>query len=237
MSRVSALRRVVFEDGGLGALFTSLLLMAVGGGLISMSATDARHAFEGPRELECGHWLDHPLEHRWVTLHGCRLDLASSASRNWRGVGATPVDGGVTPRTLELFIPISATEYREDPPRAVVATTEPELLGLVDQLARQPVDQIDAFIEAHRAELQSKLEPKEITGYVEPVSSLASRKALALITHDGAVVLELSRKPERANALFGVFLGMVIIGVGFGPLVRRALLLRELLKQERGERS
>ncbi len=235
MPRVSAFTRVVFEDGGLSALATSLLLMAVGLGLISMSATDARAAFEGPRSMECAHWLGHPLEARWVTLRGCRLDLASAASRNWRGVGATPVDGGVAPRTLELFIPVSATAEREVPPRAVVATTEAGLLGLVDDLARQPAEQVDTFIDAHRDELASKLEPAELTGYVEPVASLASRKALNLITREGAVVLEQNRAPRRANAIFGVFLGMVLLAVGFGPLVRRTLLLRELWQQERDE--
>jgi hypothetical protein len=118
----------------------------------------------------------------------------------------------------------------------VVATTEAGLLGLVDDLARQPLEQVDAFIDAHRTELASKLAPEELTGYVEPIASLASRKALTLITREGAVVLEQNRTPQRANALFGVFLGMVLLAVGFGPLVRRTLLLRELWQQERGER-
>jgi hypothetical protein len=210
--------------------------VALGLGLISMSSTDARAAVEGTRALEGAHWLDHPFEARWVRLRGCRLDLASAASRNWRGVGATPVDGGVAPRTLELFIPLSATDEREVPPRAVVATTEAGLLGLVDDLARQPLEQVDAFIDAHRTELANKLAPEELTGYVEPIASLASRKALTLITREGAVVLEQNRTPQRANALFGVFLGMVLLAVGFGPLVRRTLLLRELWQQERDER-
>ncbi len=228
---------MLFGDAGLGAFIGTVAMLVLGFALISMSGADVLAVVEGPRTLPCATWLDNPLASRWVTLTDCRLDLASAASRSWHGLGTVQPDGGQTPRTLELFVPLSATDERERPPRAVVATSEAGLLGLVDQLAQLPLEQVDPFIDEHRAELLGKLKPDALTGYVEPIASLSSRKALGLITREGAVVLEQNRSPRAANAVFGLLVGMVMVVGAALPLFRRVLLVRELKKLERSQSS
>jgi hypothetical protein len=235
MAAVRALRHMLWGDAGLGAFIGTLAMLILGVALLSMSGADVWAAIEGPRSLPCATWLENPLANRWVTLSDCHLDLSSAASRSWHGLGTARPDGGQTPRTLELFIPLSATDERERPPRAVVATTEAGLLGLVDELAQLPVEQVDPFIDAHRAEWLSKLKPDALTGYVEPIASLASRKALGLITREGAVVLEQNRAPRAANAVFGLLVGLVMVAGAALPLFRRVLLVRELKKLERSQ--
>lgn len=215
-------RYVLLGEGSPRRLVGTVLLLAVGVGLIDLSARDLREALHWrPRELTCEQWLGSPLEARWVSLSGCRLDLASAASRTWKG-WAPPVDGGVRGgRTLELFLPISASEVRETPPRAVVATTDSELLGVIDALARVSPAEVDAFVEAHRATLEGKLKPERLVGYVEPVASLASRSALKTLVLEGAVVLEQGREPARANAVFGALVGLVMLLAALWPIASR----------------
>jgi hypothetical protein len=146
-------------------------------------------------------------------LTGCRLDLASASSRTWKGWSWLP-DGGVDHRNLELFLPISATSEREVPPRAVVATTDTELLGMMDELSKLPVAGVEPFIDAHRASLEAHLKPAPLTGYVEPIASLASQAALKTMMAEDAVVLEQNREPQRANAIFGAVLGTLLFLTG-----------------------
>lgn len=216
------LRSVLVGEGSPRRLVGTVLLLAAGVGLIGLGAQDLREALHWqPRELTCEQWLGAPLEARWVSLSGCRLNLASAASRTWKG-WTPPADGGVRgARTLELFLPISASEVRETPPRAVVATSDGELLGVVDALARVSPAEVDAFIEAHRATLEEKLKPERLVGYVEPVASLASRAALRTLTLEGVVVLEQGREPARANAIFGALVGLVMLLAALWPIVSR----------------
>jgi hypothetical protein len=216
------LRSVLVGEGQLRRVANTLILLVLGLGLIRFSAQDLGEALHwGPRELSCEAWLDAPLETRWVSLTGCRLDLSSAASRTYKG-WLPPVDGGVAgPRTLELFLPVSASEVRETPPRVVVSTSDRELLDVVDALARVPQPEVDAFIEAHRSTLEEKLKPSHLVGYVEPVASLASRSALKSMMIERAVVLEQDRAPPKANAIFGVLVGMVMLLVALWPIFNR----------------
>ena len=68
---------------GFGAQLGTLLMLAVGAGLVGVSATDARELARGkPMELPCAEWSRAPLEKaRWVSVTGCRLDIASAATR------------------------------------------------------------------------------------------------------------------------------------------------------------
>lgn len=216
------LRYVLVGEGGPRRVVGTVLLVAIGAGLIDLSARDLREALHRrPRELTCEQWLGAPLEARWVSLSGCRLDLASAASRTWKG-WTPPVDGGVRgARILELFLPISASEVRETPPRAVVATSDSELLGVLDALARVSPAEVDAFVEANRATLEAKLKPERLVGYVEPVASLASRSALRTLMLEGVAVLEQGREPARANAIFGALVGLVMLLAALWPIVSR----------------
>lgn len=212
----------VLGEGGVRGLVQGALMLALGGVILSISWADLREALRrGPEERSCEGWLDAPAEARWVALTGCRLDLALAARRNLKGLLPLP-DGGRAPtRTLELFLPVSASEEREVPIRAVVATSDPALLGAVDELAAQPVEAVDAFIAAHRELLESRLRPARLVGYVEPLASWPARRALQSLEAPGAVVLVQDREPERANALFSLAVALALIAWPlWGPLRR-----------------
>lgn len=215
--------------GRAGVLFLGL-------GMCAMSALDLREAARlAPLRLRCADWLANPSVARWVSLEGCHLDLQMAASRRWKGFWFVPSpDGGSRSRLLELFVPLSATETRELPVRAIVATSDAALLARLDDLTKLDVDQVAAYLEEHRAELQEKVEPAWLTGYVEPVASMASRAALKDLDAEGAVVLQEGREPPRANGLFGVFLGLSIAaGALLRPILRaRALRRGETLDEE-----
>lgn len=206
--------RRVLADGGISSLFGGATLLIIGALFLALSVSDLKEAlrFE-PGTDTCAHWLDAPLETRWVTLSGCRLDLASASNRTWKGWSWLP-DGGVDHRNLELFLPMAASDEREVPVRAVVATTDAELLRLIDELSRLPVEEVDAFIDKNRAELEAHLKPAQLTGYVEPIASMASQAALKTMDAEGAVVLEQNRQPQRANAIFGGVLGVLLVLAG-----------------------
>lgn len=216
------LRYVLVGEGPAWRLLPSLALVALGVGAAAMGATDLWEAARlRPRAMTCAEWLAAPLEVRWVSLTGCRLDLASASSRTWRR-GRAGSDGGVGgARTLQLFLPIAASDERETPPRAVLATTDGELLLVVDALARVAPEEVDAFIDAHRATLEAKLMPAPLTGYVEPIASVASRSALATMAAQGAVVLEHGRRPAIGNALFGALIGLGMIAGALWPMLQR----------------
>ena len=225
MSQPTFWRRVL-ADGGVSSLTGGALLLAVGVLFVVLSLGDLREAVRlEPVGDTCEHWLDEPLEARWVTLTGCRLDLASASSRTWKGWSWLP-DGGIDHKNLELFLPMAASDEREVPPRAVVATTDAELLSLMDELARLPVEKVEGFIDEHRAALEAHLKPAVLTGYVEPIASIASKAALKTMMAEGAVVLEQDRRPQRANAIFGAVLGVLLV---LGGALRVSL---RLLKQD-----
>jgi hypothetical protein len=212
----------VLGEGGLGGLVRRGLLVFAGVTILQFSAANLRDAVRwAPVELECEAWLEAPGTVRWVTVTGCRLDLALAVRRNLKGLFASPDGGPRTALTLELFLPVASSPEHEMPPRAVVATTDPELLKTVDELGALPIAEVDAFIEAHREALVSRLMPARLSGYVEPVVSLAGRRALASLEAPEAVVLEQDRQPERANALFGLAVALALLtGAVWGPLAR-----------------
>jgi hypothetical protein len=227
-SRKSLLRRIVVGDGGSGVLVGTLVFLAAGLGLVYISAVDLREAMRpAPVAMTCEEWLREPARARWVTLTGCRLDLTAAVARQWKGWVARR-DGGIADRrNLEMFMPVvaDAAEITEDSPAAVVATTDKELLKLMDDLAKLPVEEVDAFLAEHRATIESKVAPAELTGYVEAVTSTESRAALRMMLAEGTIVLEQNRAPRRANAFFGALLGFCALVWALLPIVRRILLV------------
>jgi hypothetical protein len=222
------LRRLLGIDSmGWGAAAGTLLLLGFGLFVLFVSVADLREAARiAPDKRTCSSWLADPSGPRWVELSGCRLDLASAASRKWKG-WLSVKDGGVTgARYLELFIPIVA-DRPIDPPVAVLATQNAELLALVDGIDALPPEEVGAYLESHGGAFQALLEPQKLTGYVEPVKSLASRSALASITAENAVVLEQDKQPPRANALFGVVVGVFCIAMAVRTMARRYLVDRD----------
>jgi hypothetical protein len=205
------IRQALLGDGRKPSnILTRTAVFLVGAAFVVMSAMDLREAARlEPKALTCAEWLQAPRDTRWVALTGCHLDLQMASSRRWKGFWFGPVpDGGSRAKLLELFVPLSASDTRELPVRAVVATSDPDLLSRLDEIARLDVSEVAAFLEAHRAELQARLEPEVLTGYVEPVPSVASRAALnAIEADDTAAVVVKDREPPRANGIFGLLLG------------------------------
>jgi len=221
------LRKLLGLDDGWGAAAGTLLLIGFGCFVLFISVADLREAARvKPEERSCESWLKDPSGPRWVSLKGCQLDLPAAASRKWKGWRSV-LDGGVSgERYLELFVPIYVGAPSEEP-RAVLATSNPELLALVDGIDAVPPNEVDAYLEGHQGAFRTQLSPETLTGYVEPVKSLASRSALGLLMAEDAVVLEQGREPPRANALFGLLMGLVCIALGVRSLARRWLVLRE----------
>jgi hypothetical protein len=221
------LKRWLGAEDGWGAATGLILLLGFGVFVLFVSVADLREAARiVPEERTCESWLADPSGARWVKLTGCKLDLSAAASRKWKG-WLSLRDGGVSgEKYLELFIPIGVRET-DEPPRAVLATSDAALLKLVDGIEATPPDQLETYLKEHRAEFESLLSPETLTGYVEPVKSLAARTALSAIATEDAVVLEQGRQPPRVNALFGVIVGLFCIAVGVRSIARRALVDRD----------
>jgi hypothetical protein len=157
-----------------------------------------------------------------VTLTGCKLDIAEAASRKWKG-WVSLRDGGQTgQRYLELFVPLFAGDAPPGVPSAVLATTDQKLLSLMDGIDRIAPEDVAKYLNEHQTELADALEPTALTGYVEPVRSMAARSALSVLMASDAVVLEQGKRPPRANALFGA-----AVALGIRAVARRLLLSRE----------
>lgn len=207
---------------GARGLVMGALMLLLGGAILQLSWVDLREALRpGPVELGCAQWLEAPTRARWVALSGCHLDLALAARRNFKWTAPLPDGGRGLGRTLELFLPVSATDEREAPLRAVVATGDAALLAALDELAVLPVAEVDPFIDAHRELLEGRLKPARLTGYVEPLASWSSRKALQSLEAPGAVVLVQDREPERANALFSLAVALALLVYPLWGPVRR----------------
>lgn len=221
-------KRVLGAEEGWGAAAGTLMLLGFGLFVLFISVADLREAARlAPVERACDEWLANPAGPRWVQLTGCKLDLASAASRRWKGFVSIK-DGGVSgERFLELFVPIVAGETSEERPRAVLATSEKALLDQVNAINKLPPEQVTAWLEQHQVELQSLVMPKVLRGYVEPVKSLAARSALGVLTADDAVVLEQDRQPRRANAVFGVLIGLAFVAFAVRVIARRAMVERD----------
>ena len=159
---------------------------------------------------------------------GCKLDLAQAASRKWKGWRSMK-DGGVSgAHYMELFIPIFTGEAPSGPPRGVLASTDKELLTMMDAIDRLgSPEEVEAYLLANTTAMQKLLEPRALTGYVEPVKSVAARSALGVLTAEDAVVLEEGRQPPRANALFGLIVGLIAVA-----LVVRSMFLRYLVDRD-----
>ncbi len=229
---MGSLRRVIMGDGSLSNALGPVLFVGAGLLLLYMGFVDIREALRlAPERVACADFLRTPNSHgRWVSLTGCRLDLATSASRRWNGwLPGQARDAGVGGKTLEMFIPLAEKDApADDVPHVVVATTDKHLLGLIDQLQQlEAPEAVEAFVLAHEAEFDQVLGPEPLVGYAEPLGSSASRAALSVLMAQDAVVLEQNREPQRANALCSVLLGMALIMWGVWPLARRWRLERE----------
>lgn len=222
------LGRLLGADEGWGGALGTLLLLGSGVFILFISMADLREAARlEPVERGCAEWLADPSGARWVKLVGCRLDLREAASRKWKGWRSTR-DGGVNgEHYLELFIPVGVGEMPNQQVQAVVATSDKPLLDMMDTIDRLEPAAVDAYLEANADALRALLEPATLTGYVEPVKSLAARSALGVLMASDAVVLEQGRRPPRANAIFGVVMGCLAVAWGVRTIVRRVLLMRE----------
>lgn len=218
------------SGGGVGAKLGTVLMLGLGVGLVAVSATDARElARGGPKELGCAEFLEAPLEQaRWVSLTGCRLDLPAAATRRWKGWAPLKADGGVggkQPRTLELFLPLApvGTESGTLTP-VIVASKNPELLKLTDQLGAMPPDETARWLDAHQAELEAALAPPKLVGYAESVNSWASRSAMNALDAQGSVIVVHDGAPNTGNTLLGLLAGLALMVWALLPLVRQAQL-------------
>lgn len=222
-------RRVVMGDGGLGALVGTLLMLGVGLVLTWSGTAEIRVAVaSSPSRLACADFVADPSSARWVILEGCRLDLNVASTRRWKGWWSKR-DGGLSARHLELFIPVSPLGTAQpERPKVVLATTNAELIALVQTLEALPPEQVDAFVDAKAAELEALLAPKELHASVAPLQSTGSRPALAQMMADDAVVLEQGREPKRLNALCTLVIGLAVMLFAFWPVARRFQLEREL---------
>ncbi|MDP1823580.1 MAG: hypothetical protein Q8L48_10065 [Archangium sp.] len=222
-------KRLIGAENGWGGPLGTLLLLGFGLFFLFISVADLREASRlKPEERGCAAWLADPSGARWVTLVGCKLDLGAAASRKWKGWRSTK-DGGVSGQHyMELFIPLFAGDAPSGPPRGVLATSDKDLLALMDGIDRLgSPEEVQAYLLANAATLDKLLEPKTLTGYVEPVKSVASRSALDVITSEDAVVLEQGKRPPRANALFGLVVGLIAVA-----LVVRSVFMRYLVERD-----
>lgn len=223
------LKRMLGAENGWGGAMGTVLLLGFGLFVLFISVADLREAARiKPVERGCTEWLADPSGARWVTLSGCKLDLTEAASRKWKGWRSLR-DGGVSgEHYMELFIPLFTGDEPVVPPRGVVATTDKELLTLMDGIDRLAnPDEVDAYLQLNQAAIDKLLEPRTLTGYVEPVKSVAARSALGVLTADDAVVLEQGRQPPRMNALFGLVVGLIAVA-----LVVRSMFMRYLVDRE-----
>jgi len=221
-------KRLLGAENGWGGAAGTLLLLGGGLAILFVSVADLREAARiKPEERGCREWLADPSGPKWVTLVGCKLDLSAAASRKWKGWRSVKDGGLVGEHYLELFVPIFAGEVPVDPPRAVLATTDKPLLDLMDGIDRLPPEEVQAYLLKNASALETLLEPKTLTGYVEPVKSMAARSALNVITAEGAVVLEQGRQPARANALFGLVLGLLAVAMAVRSVFMRYLVERD----------
>lgn len=222
------LKRLLGAENGWGGAAGLLLLLGFGLFVLFISVADLREAARAaPVERPCAEWLADPSGPRWVKLTGCKLHLAEAASRRWKGwVGLR--DGGVSGgRHLELFVPLYVGELPPEQTHGVLATTDKELLTLLDGIDRLQPEELQPWLAAHAAQFEALLEPKELTGYVEPVKSVAAVTALGFLTTDDAVVLEQGRAPRRANAVFGLLVGLVCVALAVRSVARRWLVDRD----------
>ena len=223
------LKRMLGAENGWGGAMGTVLLLGFGLFVLFISVADLREAARiKPVERGCTEWLADPSGARWVTLSGCKLDLTEAASRKWKGWRSLR-DGGVSgEHYMELFIPLFTGDEPVVPPRGVVATTDKELLTLMDGIDRLAnPDEVEAYLQLNQAAIDKLLEPRTLTGYVEPVKSVAARSALGVLTADDAVVLEQGRQPPRMNALFGLVVGLIAVA-----LVVRSMFMRYLVDRE-----
>lgn len=226
--------------GGLGAVLGggdgwahsagALLLLGAGLAFVLMGTSDLTAYVSGPSKRSCEDYLREPRRARWVSLTGCRLELPGAASRRFAGWLPISSDGGaVGERNLELFVPLGVLGTApSDVSPVLVATSDPKLLRLVDEWFKQPDEaSADAFVEAHAAELEAVLAPAVLEGYVEPVASMGSRSARAVLALEDAVILRQNVTPTGGKGLCSVLLGLALMTWALLPLVRRVLLWRE----------
>jgi hypothetical protein len=223
------LKRLLGAENGWGGAAGTVLLLGFGLFVLFISVADLREAARiKPEERSCAEWLADSSGARWVSLTGCKLDLTEAASRKWKGWRSFR-DGGVSGQHyMELFVPLFTGDAPPESPRAVLATTDKELLTLMDGIDRlQSPEEVTAYLELNKVALEKLLEPQTLTGYVEPVKSVAARSALGVITAKDAVVLEQGRQPPRMNAIFGMVVGLIAVAMAVRSMFMRYLVERD----------
>lgn len=222
------LKRLLGLEEGWSAAAVTLLSIGFGATLIFFASAHLRDAAQlQPAERGCAEWLADPSGPRWVTLTGCRLELGGAVFRRFSGLRFA-ADAGTSQHFLELFVPLSAGGKVDDPPRAVLATQDRELLAFIDGINQVPVDEVEGYLQAHATHSATLIEPVKLTGYVERITSSGARAALTELTAPDAVVLQQGARPERANALFTLVVGLLFVGFGVRTLARRYVMQRAL---------
>ena len=187
------LKRLLGAENGWGGAAGTLLLLGFGLFVLFVSVADLREASRvQPAERGCAEWLADSSGPRWVTLTDCKLNLSGA-----RGEGAL--------RFVPLYVGTPAPV-----PRAVLATSDAELIAVIDGAAGLGKDEASAFLQSHGATLQPRL-----TGYV------ASAK------REDAVVLQQGKQPQRLQTVFGMLVGLVAIA-----LVVRSMFMRYLVDRD-----
>jgi hypothetical protein len=206
------------------------MLLGLGMYLLFISVSDLQEAARlAPVVRPCNDWLQAPEGPRWVTLTGCKLNLEQAASRKWKGWRSVR-DGGVSgEKLLELYVPfLSEGQSATTPVHALLATTDVRLIQFLTDLEPLSPAEIEKTMDLRSAELELLLNPPELTGYVEPVPSMGARSAMRVLTAEDAVVLEQGRDPPRANAVFGLVVGLVCVALGLRPMFRRMMVERDI---------
>lgn len=133
------LKRLLGAENGWGGAAGTLLLLGFGGFFLVMSVVELRDAARlKPEERACAEWLTNSSGAKWVTLTGCKLDVAQARAEDGRVI--VPIVGG-----------------------GLMSTTDTELIALRDALAALGPEEAKTFLSTHGA----AAEPKSLTGYVE----------------------------------------------------------------------
>lgn len=229
------LKRLLGLNEGFGSAAATLMLLGMGCTLIFFSSSALRDAAQlKPLERDCAEWIADPSGPRWLTLKGCKLDLSSTVFRRF---STRQSDAGVDHRFLELFVPLFTGDAVSDPPTAVLATQDAEILKFIDGISATPVEEVEQYLKDHAAESARLLEPPALTGYVARMQSFGARNALSQLTAEDAVVLQQGAQPERANAIFTLLVGLVFAALGVRTMAKRYLTWRELGSPAEGDQG
>jgi hypothetical protein len=195
------LARLLGGDLGWAGAAGTLLLAGFGLVLVVLGALELRSvAVPKPEERGCEEWLAEVKGPRWVTLGGCRVEVAPVRTLGARRFVSLGERGGA-PMLLEV--------------------TEPPLVALVEKLGALPAGEVGAYVAAHAADFEALVAPKVVSGWAAPLEVAVEPGA------PGAWVLVQGALPPRGQVVLRVLVGIVALAVVLRPLGRRWLLARE----------